>query len=57
MVLDKIRDLDIAIGSATFWLCKAEDRQDLDSFNYWFSVRERFYRERAELLNLQLGGV
>lgn len=56
-MFDKIRDLDIAIGSATFWLRRAEDRQDLDSFNHWFCERERLYRERADLLNVKLGGV
>lgn len=56
-MLDKLRSLDIAIGNCNFWLEKAEDTKNLDSFNHWFCERERLYRERAELLNIKLGGV
>jgi len=57
MMLDSLRMLDIAIGNCNFWLTKAEDNKDLDSFNKWFAERERLYRERADLLDISLGGV
>lgn len=56
-MLDRLRCIDIAIGTCNFWLQKAEDSKNVDSFNYWFGERERYFRERAELLNVKLGGV
>lgn len=56
-MLDKIRGLDIAIGNCNYRLDKAEDNKDLDSFNYWMADRARLQCERAELLNVKLGGV
>lgn len=54
-MLDKLRCIDIAIGTCNFWLQKAEDSKNVDSFNYWFAERERYFRERANLLSIKLG--
>lgn len=56
-MLDKLNLIDIAIGNCNYWLEKAEDAKNLDSFNYWMAERSRLQRERAELLNVKLGGV
>lgn len=56
-MLNTLNFIDIAIGNCNFWLEKAEDSKNLDLFNHWFAERERLYRERAELLNVKLGGV
>ena len=51
-MLNKLNCIDIAIGRCNYWLEKAEDAKDLDSFNYWFAERERLFRERASLLEI-----
>ena len=56
-MLDALRSLDISIGNCNYWLEKAEDSKDLDTFNYWYAERERLFRKRASLLNIKLGGV
>lgn len=56
-MLAALNSLDIAIGNCNYWLEKAEDNKDLDSFNYWMAERCRLQRERANLLNVKLGGV
>lgn len=56
-MLDKLNLIDIAIGNCNYWLEKAEDAKNLDSFNYWMAERSRLQRQRAELLNVKLGGV
>ena len=57
LMLNQLNLIDIAIGNCNFWLEKAEDSKNLDSFNHWFAERERLYRERASLLAIKLGGV
>lgn len=56
-MLNKLHCIDIAIGTCNYWLEKAEDAKNIDSFNYWFAERERLFRERASLLEIKLGGV
>lgn len=50
-MLTKLNFIDIAIGNCNYWLEKAEDTKNLDSFNFWMAERSRLQRERAELLS------
>lgn len=56
-MLSSLNAIDILIGRCNFELGRAEDRHDLDTFNFWFAERERLYRERSNFLCLSLGGV
>lgn len=52
--VDSLRWIEISIGNANYQLTRAEDRHDLDTFNYWYAERERLYRERARLLGVSV---
>jgi len=56
-MLDALNSLDIALGNCEDMLARAEDSKNLDSFNFWMAERSRLQRERANLLNVKLGGV
>lgn len=55
-MIDSMDRLLTSIATCNDQLERAEDRRDLDSFNYWFAERERLYCERDNALAL-LGGV
>lgn len=56
-MIDALNSIDIALGNCDYMLSRAEDSRNIDSFNFWMSERARLQRERAELLNVRLGGV
>lgn len=56
-MIDALNSLDIALGNCEYILSRAEDSKNLESFNFWMAERARLQRERAELLNVKLGGV
>ena len=54
--MTELNKIDILIGKCKYELERAEDTRDIDRFNYYYAELSRLYRQRKEIIKLQVIG-